>query len=749
MKKFYVIFSILLTVQFIYGISEIPVAEDDDTYIFLAKQFPRNRNYLPTLGNGHVGFTLSSNDIYMNGLYNGHTLHSHRARIPNWANIRVDYCQGDKKNDCEWSLNVKDGIFKETIRSQDFELQHLIYPHRVSNRAIVNQINITRLNNNADLTLKIYQEPGVISREKSWKLWKSRKIDIDFNETKDINIKDYNVHTICGHTLEVEHEKYQPETKQVCIMWNNVPEVVTMHANEMSQTLKYIVTIDEQYEVAENEMENLLSMSDEMVLKTHTDAWNKFWNEEFNIHIKGDNNLAAVVHASIFYMTTTLPSLKTVQPPTRFYGLSPNGVGRGGNREPYLGHNFWDTEFWMFHSVNMMSSEWARQLLSYRYSVMEAAKDFAIETGYKGARFPWESSYTGVETTPEPIYANEIHLIADISYAMRLYLQTTHDYEWFRNEGCEMSREIARFWASRVEWDEETGTYNINDVIGPDEDNKGINNNVFTNVVAIYALQFGVFTECLCNKIDPDYKFNQTELDNWQTIGDKVKVLYDPELDYHPQFEGYKIGTKIKQADVVLLGYPLEYPHMNESTRLNDLEIYEKATRLNGPGYTWANHVINHLELGHYDHATLLFNRTYQEYVSEPFNVWFEGAKRRGAVNFITGAGGLIQVILNGYLGIRPRMDHLEIRQSEEMPGVSEYTVHGMNYLGSSFSIYKDSKTGFIQFDTINPTVELKITHKGVEETVCKGCRYFINKDGVILRASDTKLINSCHLPSN
>jgi len=50
------------------------------------------------------------------------------------------------------------------------------------------------------------------------------------------------------------------------------------------------------------------------------------------------------------------------------------------------------------------------------------------------------------------------------------------------------------------------------------------------------------------------------------------------------------------------------------------------------------------LELGDYDKAADLFERSYAPYVKEPFNVWTEVDSGVGAVNFITGAGGFLQV---------------------------------------------------------------------------------------------------------
>lgn len=37
-------------------------------------------------------------------------------------------------------------------------------------------------------------------------------------------------------------------------------------------------------------------------------------------------------------------------------------------------------------------------------------------------------------------------------------------------------------------------------------------------------------------------------------------IPYDKINDYHPQYQGYQLGTTVKQADAILAGYPLLYP---------------------------------------------------------------------------------------------------------------------------------------------------------------------------------------------
>lgn len=83
------------------------------------------------------------------------------------------------------------------------------------------------------------------------------------------------------------------------------------------------------------------------------------------------------------------------------------------------------------------------------------------------------------------------HITGDISFAVRHYLALTHDADFMSAEGCELAVAAAEFWASRATFNESTGLYDINHVMGPNEDMSDIDNNVYTNIVARYALEFG------------------------------------------------------------------------------------------------------------------------------------------------------------------------------------------------------------------------------------------------------------------
>lgn len=129
--------------------------------------------------------------------------------------------------------------------------------------------------------------------------------------------------------------------------------------------------------------------------------------------------------------------------------------------------------------------------------------------------------------------------------------------------------------------------------------------------------------------------------------------------------------------------------YISRSTRRNDLDIYEKATAPSGPAMSLAMYSISRLDVGDIDHANELFSQSYQNYIREPFNVWSEVAdvQQEGAINFITGSGGFLQAVLNGYAGIRIHLDHLEIRPPHLPSNTNVMLVKGIFYLQNRFNI--------------------------------------------------------------
>ena len=181
------------------------------------------------------------------------------------------------------------------------------------------------------------------------------------------------------------------------------------------------------------------------------------------------------------------------------------GIGaKGMTGEGYKGHSFWDTEMFLMPYYLLTDPSAAKTLMGYRWRSLPGAFKKASENGYQGAMFPWESAWLDDgEVTPLfgaadvvtgksiPILTGMIehHISADIAWGVWLYYQATNDDDFMNRRGCELLVEIARFWASRVEWQQDTQRYEIKNVIGPDEYKEHVDNNAFTNYLAVFAMQ--------------------------------------------------------------------------------------------------------------------------------------------------------------------------------------------------------------------------------------------------------------------
>ena len=107
----------------------------------------------------------------------------------------------------------------------------------------------------------------------------------------------------------------------------------------------------------------------------------------------------------------------------------------------YHGHVFWDTEIFLLPFYTLTWPEAARALLTYRHRTLDGARAKAKRMGWRGAMYAWESASTGAETCPEHAIgpdrrivdilcgAQELHISADVAYAVWHYWEATADGE--------------------------------------------------------------------------------------------------------------------------------------------------------------------------------------------------------------------------------------------------------------------------------------------------------------------------------
>lgn len=635
-----------------------------------SNSFPDDDRFAPPIGNGFLATNVFSDAIYVDGVFNGYREDSHRARIPSTAAIRVT---SDVISEV-YLLDMWNGVFIHKANLSNCEVEAQYFAHRLFPNLLVVLIKLKKTSSSHTcLNVQLHLNTGKPSQ--------------DF-KLQEKTVKD-NIRYQYGPIVQPETNSSARTT--IHHYWTHASKSLSLKASEKFQTFKFITSVHTNKTRANHGYSTAQAMSADELYWLHSKIWQSLWKKG-KIETVGDNDLQQKINACFYHILSSLPSKRT----DNFHGLSPGGLSRGGKLLPnvsggphndYAGHVFWDMDTWIMPPVMMFYPDMARTMIDSRLRVLPVVKEKARASGYEGAQFPWEQAFTGYETCPwKPASDYQIHVTADVSLSLRHYLaacSSTRAMELLDSGGKDLVLEIARFWKSRARKSSE-GDYVIRGVMGPDEYHFNINNSVFTNYNAKLSLEL---PDLLMKKHSAS--FNQSDLDGFLEVSNNIRILYDQQHDFHPQFDGFSLKEKIKQSDVVLLGFPLQMP-MSEATRRNDLEIYENVTDKYGPDTgTWSMHTVGWLELGDLERARQNFKMMFRN-INGPFKVFSEkpanSTEGPRCVNFITGAGGLLQAVVFGYGGLRLKDDHLRVSMTE-IPGTTEWAMHDLKYRGFTFDL--------------------------------------------------------------
>ena len=378
----------------------------------------------------------------------------------------------------------------------------------------------------------------------------------------------------------------------------------------------------------------------ERLEQRHIEEWEKIWEKD--IVIEGDDESQKDVRFLLYHLYSFCREGNDLS-------LSPMGLSGLG----YNGHVFWDTELWMYPPLLVMNPEMAKSILEYRYKRLDAAKQNAFAHGYKGAMFPWESAEDGYEQAPVWALTGPFqqHITACVGWAFWKYFEVTKDTEWLKSRGWPVLKEVAAFWADRVERNG-PGRYEIKNVIGANEFEENIDNNAFTNGIVKVVLTYAtIAAETLGLDPDPD----------WYHVAENIPIL-EFEDGTTKENETYD-GAIIKQSDANLLSHPLRL--FKDPIKVKkDLDYYEPRMSPEGPAMGISTLATLHAILGNAEKAFELLKKSYKPNGVGPFNVLAECADGKGvAPFFVTGAGGTLQTIIFGFGGIEIDQDGIKKTQ--------------------------------------------------------------------------------------
>jgi len=371
---------------------------------------------------------------------------------------------------------------------------------------------------------------------------------------------------------------------------------------------------------------NLLSPQKDL-LAQHKNRWEDLWKGD--IIIEGDLQSQLDVRLALYHLYAFSREDSNLS-------IAPMGL----SSQNYNGHIFWDTELWMYPPLLVLHQGIARSLVNYRSDRLEIAKKKAINFGYKGAMFPWESDDTGEEATPAWALTGtfEHHITADVGIAFWNYYRVTKDKIWLKERGYPLLKEVADYWVSRSSPNTD-GSYTIKNVVGANEFAPNVDDNAFTNGSAITCLQY-VQKAATELGLPPNPE--------WNTVAKNI-VIHKFEDGTTKEHSAYD-GDRIKQADVNLLSYPLDIIS-DKATILKDLKYYEPKLAEEGPAMAQSVFAVIYARLGDADNAFRLFKRSYEPNKRPPFGALAEAATSNNPY-FATGAGGMLQTVIFGFGGL-------------------------------------------------------------------------------------------------
>ncbi|MCK4607898.1 MAG: glycoside hydrolase family 65 protein, partial [Gammaproteobacteria bacterium] len=703
------------------------------------KEFDINRiNHFETiftLGNGYLGtrgslessHTAAFPQTFINGLFDHHDSSVvHMVNAPDWvpltiiANNERLSLQNSEIIEFHRILDLKQGLlyrltrFKdpkghitryESIRYTSFAEQHLCeikatvtpenYSGEITIRSVIDghTFNIDRIpaynsmnfdpevkwekwakskhlshvvtkplsNNNLYLEMQTLDRPHSLGYASALNVTSKNKADMycmcDYERTYHVA----NVKAKKGELIQIE-------------------KIVTIHTSRDTDKTALAAT-------CEKTLTQNIALSFDKRFAAHKKVWEQKWHDS-DVIIVGDKKAQHALRFNIYHL---LISANEFDPKTNIGAKTLSGEG-------YKGHIFWDTEIFALPFFIYTQPATAKSLLMYRYNTLEGAKENAELTGYKGARYPWESADYGHEETPRwspdgkhRIWPGEeeIHITADVVRGLGSYFAATLDVDFLINNAAPIIFETARFWASRLEYNKDKDRYELSSVIGPDEYHEHVNNNVFTNSMARWNLQKAVELYHWLHTQQPD-AFNaisQTlniadeEIDSWENIAKKIYILYDPSTKLFEEFEDYfklrdvsvtelddegmpiypkglgdfNSGTTmlVKQADVVALLYILADEFNDEIKKVN-YAFYEPRT-MHASSLSASIHAIMAIETRNIEKAVKYFT-----YTSEIDLYDHKGSTQDGI--HMASTGGTWQAVVCGFGGMRVKNRQLTFK---------------------------------------------------------------------------------------
>ena len=709
--------------------------------------FCLTNGYLGTRGSYEEGTVKSLPCTFVNGVFDkSETFMRELANLPNWLGIRLyvekELIGIENCSILEFSrvLDMKHAMLVKRFLLEDKKgRQTLVEGIRFVSRANVHRmavkLYVTPINYDGIIEVENIVDGSVINFADAPR-FKVKHTYLVANERLTENgvyiecaTRDNHLHVGTGAFLDAERNgKSVIKTRQFYAFGEQTIEFQDFDAEQgvTTEITKYASIYTERdlpkYELhsaVKNEIDAFVERGFEQELAEHFKVYEEMWKEA-DIQIQGDFDLDRAVRFNIFHLMST----------GNEHDDRVNVGAKLLHGEEYGGHAFWDTELFMLPFFAYVFPKTAKNLESYRYRLLDAARATAAKNGYKGAQYPWESADDGTEQCPdwtiEPdgtcyrcyVADYEHHVTAAVAYGIYDYVKITKDTSFLLKKGAEILMETARFWASRCEYITEKDRYEICKVTGPDEWHEPVDNNVYTNYLAKWNLRYVIaLIQDLKEHHREDYdriaekiSLTEKEIEEWNLVQSKIYLPRKEGTQLLEQFEGYfdlqevtiqeydkndwpirpaelkTMKTKetqiIKQADVVMLLHLMGEEFDEETTKLN-YSYYEKRT-LHGSSLSPSIYSIMGLKVGDDTKAYRYLRRAA---FIDLINLQKNTREGIHAAN----AGGVWQTVVFGFAGLSIDADGI-LNITPKMPKEWEGVTFRIHYLNSWLEISIDAK---------------------------------------------------------
>ncbi len=635
-------------------------------------------------------------------------------------------------------LNLKNGILNRTLiwespQGKKLMLNSTRLVSMVRRHSAVIHYEVKPLNFSGMITLESVLKGKAVNNDYSFEPLLKQKsgladsIHYSLFSTKNTGIK---IATVAGHVLSKDQATTHVDIKNDDLIFRMTFQASQEEAVSLDKQVCFFTSNEENEANLIPEALNTLKkdMKDGFaaIFLEQSRFWKDYWDIS-DIEIGANQSDQQVLRFNMFHLRQNHPEDDR---------LSISATGLTGNH--YGGLVFWDTEMYMVPYFNYHEPKLVRNLLMYRYHILDRARERANQLDGLGGLYSW-MSINGEETNVLPECSTaQYHINSDIAYAIWRYYISTNDREFLFKYGAEILFETARYLADRGKFISQRGDrFCINCVCGPDEYGCAVNNNSFTNMMAQFHFHFAVKVYEMMSRECPQIFAALAEkiaLDNnepavWEKASDRMYIAFNEKLGIHEQDDSYLYRDPVdmsklprnfdirysyfpmnlwrmqitKQADVVLLMFVLGDKFSKEVKKAN-YEFYEPRT-CHGSSLSPSIHSIIAAEIGLEEEAYDFFHQSLYMDISD-----FR-KNTNGGIHFAC-LGGTWMAVINGFAGMRDYEDRLIF--NPHLPKQWSFFKFKLLYRGRrlGISIEKD-RSSFILLD--GEPVTLFVFDKKVE----------------------------------